>query len=820
MKKFFSKILIAILILGFFLAPITPKINTQNYFELAKNEIKAQAETKDWYIEVEVKFSNPYGGATTSTQILGPMTEQECSAYPQKNPGIKIIKPCFQSQTDVSGQTGSGVGQAATAGGYDNVDTGAFFNCKITNPIQCFVGILYLIWTAIAWIASLAAQILDFFIHYSLKSTSYSENQFVDSGWAVIRDIANIFFIVALLYVAGKTVLGMNASNNKKIISMVIVMALLINFSLFISKVVIDASNILGKVFYASIENVGPNGEDKNVSETGGEKSITVGLVKTFDPQKLFRKSGIDNINDHTATFLVLMLISGALMIYMIITFLSIAFLFVGRVVGLWILMIFAPLAFASYTIPDFSVPKFNHREWWSDLFKLSFMAPIFLFFLYLIISFGDAFKIVQYGEDGSSFTNGTAVVGDVDNMKTYLAVIIPFALIYVMLKQAKETTVKMAGDIAQSVNTAGKVLTGATLGLAAAGTAMAGRKIVGQTLARASRGETLSQRTDYGNMNQLQVGLSKLGKAARIDRLYGKDEGLHDIKTKKALGVTTGLGGLVNNSQRKIKEVEHGRHEIDEAMKKAGVSGIPYGNLSRVERDKVLEEFGKINKNDIESDITSGKTNLYDDSGTLIAGVKGKDGFYSANRQAIREKVEGLPGSTERAAAIANKDFDVTKNELTDQGKKKVENQLNIEFNKVMNKTKEKVTESKFDHAIKETKTSISNTEKIFSKGTSGSYDIRNFNPVADKKSALYNKAAIFLLSTIATSLRSGLKSTDMNPGKGQGDILKDLSTTVTSALKGMKIDIKSSGGGGGGHDSHGGGHDDHGGGHGGGHH
>ncbi len=830
MKKIFSKILIAILILGFLFAPVTPKIDTQNHFGLAKNETRAEKtftkiKGQGSYTVTNSSDTSSSGSITGTTEgypdgtyngVFWIASIGDNASYTITIKDNKITSGTWTAPgkvtsgdtwvgnyyyntpiIDTNGQAGNGIIPNSSL---ENTNTGSFFNCNIVNPVQCVVAVLYgVIWVPISWITQLSAQVLDFFIFYSLQGSSY-ETKFVESGWAIIRDISNLFFIVALLYVAGKTVLGLNASNNKKVITMVIMMALLINFSLFISKVVIDASNILARVFYNSIENVNQNNQT-NVSGEEDEKQLTVGLVKTFNPQSLFIASGITNINNHTTVFVILLLISGALMVYMVITFLSIAFLFVGRVVGLWILMIFAPLAFASYTMPSFKIPKFGNQEWWSSLFNLSFTAPIFIFFLYLIISFGDAFKIVTYGENGDVFSTGVAN-GDVDQMRTYLSVIVPFALVYVLLKQAKETTTKMAGDIAQGVNTAGKALVGATVGLAAAGTAMAGRKIIGQTLAKASRGETLSQRTDYGNMNQLQIGLSKAGKFFNLHKAYGDTM---NIKTKT---IDSGLGGMVNKSQKSIKEVAHAKHEINDAKKAAGVEGIEDGRLSAVERATVLEKFTKSKKSEIEKDIKEGK----------VAGLDSQSEYETKNRNIVLEAIRTDAASLTNGNAKLNSSGVA---ELTDQGRKNAESKLDSDYNKnVIQANTEKVAKEKYEHFEKEAKQSISIKESVMSKSTSGSYDIRNFNPVADKKSSLMNKVALFYLASIASSLRSGLKSTDMNPGKGQGDILKDLSSTVTSALKGIKIDIKSGGGGGGGHDSHGGGHDDHGGGHGGGGH
>ena len=124
------------------------------------------------------------------------------------------------------------------------------FDCGFPYVLEigCLASITYNIWTVSANIVRFAGHILDYFVYYSTNSTSY-DNVFINKGWGAVRDVANIFFIVTLLYIAIKTVLSLDSSGSKKMISYVVIIALVINFSLFTTKVVIDASNILAKYF-------------------------------------------------------------------------------------------------------------------------------------------------------------------------------------------------------------------------------------------------------------------------------------------------------------------------------------------------------------------------------------------------------------------------------------------------------------------------------------------------------------------------------------------------------------------------------------------
>jgi hypothetical protein len=819
MKKIFSKILIAILILGFFFTPVTPKIDTQNHFALVKNKVNAEDK---WYFESGDTIIGGLGGGYVKYTSHGPYddsTQCEAAAKTVKDGGDFISKPCYQS----SAPTTKTADQNVDAGGAVR-GQGDFFNCDITTIFtNCLVaGLYHVVFSLSAFLASLSARILDYFVFYALDSDSY-KGDFITLGWALVRDISNILFIIALLYVAGKTVLGLNASNNKKIISMVILMALLINFSLFITKVVIDTSNIVARVFYANIENVDQDG-NQNVSgysdadgTTG--KSISVGLVAQFDPQKIFQNSGIPQLVDGTVgPFAIFLILSIVLMFYMTYMFLSVAFVFIGRVAMLWILMIFSPLAFVSNTVPDFKIPKFNFREWKNELFNQSFLAPIFVFFLYLIISFGKL-PVVSDVIDPNTLNNvgGTATNG---TLNTFMKIFIPFIIIFTLVKIAKDTTIKMAGELASGMSKWGTILGAGALTLGTAGTAFLGRQVAGRSAAALSKREGAmeygTERAKYRENLDAWKASDKKTRGARPTWEQHKTD--YTVKTGNTLtdSFLTKVGGRINAAQIRNKKIDHGAHEYEDIKKKAGLEGVSDSNISAVEESKMIELFIKDKKNDIQSEIRSG--NAKDHSGNAI---EGENEFNIRNRKSIADKIGGAPGSAERAQAIADGDFDKKTNNLTDQGRKKVDETLKIEFNKVLEKTTKEVGKEKFEHFRTEARSKTNIIDRITAKSSSGSYDMTKIN-FEDKRANMISKGVLATLGVIALGLRTGLKNINLNPAKGQGDITKDLaniiSTTIKDIGKNIKIDVGGGHGGGGGHDK--GGHDDHGGGHGGGHH
>ena len=64
--------------------------------------------------------------------------------------------------------------------------------------------------------------------------------------------------------------------------------------------------------------------------------------------------------------------------------------LFVLRILGLWFAMIFSPIALVSSIVPEMGkhLDQLGFQAWMENLIGMALMAPIFMFFMYLIVSF------------------------------------------------------------------------------------------------------------------------------------------------------------------------------------------------------------------------------------------------------------------------------------------------------------------------------------------------------------------------------------------------------------------------------------------------
>src|SRR3989338_1077359 len=121
-----------------------------------------------------------------------------------------------------------------------NIDDGCsgLFNSSFTG---CFLKLIYYsLFQLPAFLLWLSALFFNALISIGLSSEMTSTSTFLSNAWTVVRDLSNIFFILILLYISIKTILGLGGHEVKKMIFHVIIMALLINFSMFFTKVVID----------------------------------------------------------------------------------------------------------------------------------------------------------------------------------------------------------------------------------------------------------------------------------------------------------------------------------------------------------------------------------------------------------------------------------------------------------------------------------------------------------------------------------------------------------------------------------------------------
>lgn len=364
--------------------------------------------------------------------------------------------------------------------------------CSFTDwTIVGCVGVFLrsVVWSAVAWFAGLVGQLFDLVFMYSISAAPY-QNPFIEYAWTFVRDLCNASFIFILLYIAIMTVLNNTKKvDYKKVIPKIILVALIVNFSLFFGRVIIDVGNVSARLLYRSdVVSI------KNADGSYG--SISGALIDSFDPQNLII-NGAENFNQVTGLdgggvdsvgFIVITIMSILMLFMFMKVLLEVTFMFIGRIVGLWMQLILAPIAFVAEALP-FKVSNFygtgsdSRSSWFSATLNQSIQATVFTFFLYLTLLFAKV-GIVMLEE----------VNGRTSGIGFFLAMILPYLVIMSLLQTAKNKTASMATAIAKQataiLQSAVGTVSGVALGVASGAVGGLGAATLGKAGAALSKSE------------------------------------------------------------------------------------------------------------------------------------------------------------------------------------------------------------------------------------------------------------------------------------------------------------------------------------------
>jgi hypothetical protein len=95
-----------------------------------------------------------------------------------------------------------------------------------------------------------AYKVIDVDPAFSSRPTLKSS---IRVGWIKVRDFINILFLFELLWISIATILQISSFNAKSMLLKVILAALLTNYSLFVTRVMFDLSNLIAVEFYNCI---------------------------------------------------------------------------------------------------------------------------------------------------------------------------------------------------------------------------------------------------------------------------------------------------------------------------------------------------------------------------------------------------------------------------------------------------------------------------------------------------------------------------------------------------------------------------------------
>ena len=185
--------------------------------------------------------------------------------------------------------------------------------------------------------------------------------------WGIVRDVFNLAFIFGLVFIGFKLILNSGDSSAKRMLGSLIMAALLVNFSLFFTKLIIDFTNIAATQFAAGFIN-------------GTTYDVSGSFMALF---------GLGGLWSSSLSLPALVAGQGWTYIFLsMILFLIAAFVFFAggillsiRFVVLNIYMILSPIMFLGWVFPGFSSTS---REYWSGFLQRAFFAPAYMLMIYL----------------------------------------------------------------------------------------------------------------------------------------------------------------------------------------------------------------------------------------------------------------------------------------------------------------------------------------------------------------------------------------------------------------------------------------------------
>ncbi|MDP2641374.1 MAG: hypothetical protein Q8P39_02430 [Candidatus Yanofskybacteria bacterium] len=288
----------------------------------------------DWYCyEATEEYVQEFRGVHVST-TRGHLPPEEAAAW-------EAEKECSSGNVFcIVGQVVKGVAGIGTA----------VTNALINGIVGSLATILQAVYAAVAKLLLWAITTL---IGISMLPGADKTPEFVTQGWHISKNIVNLIFLVLLAFIGLATILRLQSYQLQKTLPLLIIIALLINFSGVLVAFIVDISNIFTNAFLQAMQ----------------DKSWHISWPSTSE--------GVSDLAGDLGLHL------SRIIFYALATviLLAVTLLFFVRVLVLWILTILAPFAFAAYILPS---TQSLWGQWWKALIQWAIIGVPMSFFLFL----------------------------------------------------------------------------------------------------------------------------------------------------------------------------------------------------------------------------------------------------------------------------------------------------------------------------------------------------------------------------------------------------------------------------------------------------
>ncbi|MFZ2716230.1 MAG: hypothetical protein WAZ44_03300, partial [Minisyncoccia bacterium] len=469
----------------------------------------------------------------------------------------------------------------------DQVVLGRGFSGLMTDIIT---NILWFVAKLMSWLMGLSGLILNSVIDLTIfkMANSIRDLTGINTAWKVIKDLMNIGFIFMLVYQAILVILSIeDVSSVRKFVFGIFLASILINFSLFFTKVIIDASNVVTIGIYNNI--VVPN---------PGAILLTDGLSNAYmnriNLQSFYSPEGLATVTGTGQAFAYVGM--SILFLVVIFVFLAVSVMFIVRYIILLALLALSPIAYMGLAWKGM---KKHADKWWESFWGQIIWPPVYMIMTWVVLTImGDQGFLgnTSLGYDNlAKTTDGIAAQGAASVIVNFALVI---GLTIASIVISKQFATQGASQIGKFTSAATGFAGGALLG----GAARIGRTTIGRYGERMAGDEDLKRRAAEGSVRaRLQLAAAnraststfdaratRAGKTA-IGQVLGQETGFGKVNEKES-NFRAIREQKLKDEKKKAEALEPTKVAKEEAKAKLNVN-TALGSRFKIEEDRKAEE-------------------------------------------------------------------------------------------------------------------------------------------------------------------------------------------------------------------------------------
>lgn len=267
-------------------------------------------------------------------------------------------------------------------------------------------GVFYITNFIIGSIGGVLFQLAGGLVNFALSlNFDILNNPMIDVGWGIVRDLANLGFVLFIIIIAIATILRFQEYGAKNTLGKLIAVALLVNFSLFFAGAFIEFSNTMTNYF---IQGINSNG-NLGTALAGAFKIQNLLKVKDAAEMGTLMQGFMDNLGSPMLIGIASIFFVAAFTFLGALSLLALAIMFIIRLIALSILLILVPMACLSAILP---ATKNIWDKWIKEFLKWIIFAPAASFFLYLAV-----YMVINYGKVMDGLAKSAQGIGTTNQM-------------------------------------------------------------------------------------------------------------------------------------------------------------------------------------------------------------------------------------------------------------------------------------------------------------------------------------------------------------------------------------------------------------------